>query len=361
MTRVALVEPYLGGSHRAWADGYAEHSSLDVSVFGLPAINWKWRMQGAHVTIAEQMVGDARLDGPFDVLLCSDMVDVGGLLGLLRDRAGRPSVVLFMHENQLTFPLPQGERRDLTYAMTNWTSMLAADVVAFNSEHHRDDWFGALPGLLRAMPDVRHTALIEAVRHRSVVLPVGIDIAALTEPPRVRGPRPLVLWNQRWQWDKGPDRFVGAMVGLAESDDSFDIAVAGARGDDMPEHDRLRAALGERIVHDGLAPPDEYRRLLRSSDVVVSTARHEFFGVAVIEAMAAGAFPVLPDGLAYPEHVAAEHRAACLYDTERDLADRLEFAISDRDTAQRVADDLARSVERYDWPTVAAAYDALLR
>jgi hypothetical protein len=30
--RVLLVEPYYGGSHRAWADGYVEHSRHDVKL-----------------------------------------------------------------------------------------------------------------------------------------------------------------------------------------------------------------------------------------------------------------------------------------------------------------------------------------
>jgi hypothetical protein len=35
--RIALVDPYLGGSHRAWADGYAAHSRHHVTVLGMPA------------------------------------------------------------------------------------------------------------------------------------------------------------------------------------------------------------------------------------------------------------------------------------------------------------------------------------
>ena len=34
---------------------------------------------------------------------------------------------------------------------------------------------------------------------------------------------------------------------------------------------------------------------------MLSTARHEFFGVAVVEALLAGCLPWLPDRLSYPE------------------------------------------------------------
>ncbi|MCP4251606.1 MAG: glycosyltransferase, partial [bacterium] len=45
----------------------------------------------------------------------------------------------------------------------------------------------------------------------------------------------------------------------------------------------------------------DYRRALTEADVMVSTARHEFFGISVVEAIAAGAYPLLPRQLSYPE------------------------------------------------------------
>ncbi|MEZ4520955.1 MAG: hypothetical protein R3A46_04815 [Thermomicrobiales bacterium] len=40
---------------------------------------------------------------------------------------------------------------------------------------------------------------------------------------------------------------------------------------------------------------------MASSDVWLSTAEHEFFGVSAIEAAMLGAIPVVPAALAYPE------------------------------------------------------------
>ena len=56
------------------------------------------------------------------------------------------------------------------------------------------------------------------------------------------------------------------------------------------------------VVHCGFEPDRAaYLRRLGECDVVVSTARHEFFGLAVAEALAAGCTPLLPDRLSYPE------------------------------------------------------------
>ena len=51
---VLLIEPYFGGSHRAWAEGYVSHSSHAVELLTLPARFWKWRMQGGAATLAER-------------------------------------------------------------------------------------------------------------------------------------------------------------------------------------------------------------------------------------------------------------------------------------------------------------------
>ena len=53
--KILLLEPYCGGSHQAWAQGYAANSRHDVTLLGLPARFWKWRMQGGALTLAEQV------------------------------------------------------------------------------------------------------------------------------------------------------------------------------------------------------------------------------------------------------------------------------------------------------------------
>jgi len=355
--RVALVEPYLDGSHRAWAEGFAARSRHDVEIFGLPGIHWKWRMQGGHVNLISRIELAAAERGPFDVVLATSMTNVAALLGQGRRTLGSSRVVLYMHENQLTFPLSPDDEPDLTYAMINWTSMLAADLVVFNSHFHRDAWFDELPRFLGRFPDQRHARLIDAVRARTAVLPVGIELEPLGSIERRANERPLVLWNHRWEYDASPAEFAAAVEALVGAGLEFDVALAGDRpADDRPELIALRTLLGPRLVHDGHADIGTYRLLLRRADIVVSAARHEFFGVAVTEAIAAGAFPVLPNRLVYPERIPAEHHAACLYG-DGGLVDRLSWAITHRDETRRIADALAPAMFEFDWSVQAPLLD----
>jgi glycosyltransferase involved in cell wall biosynthesis len=360
--RIVLIEPFCGGSHQAWAQGYAAHSAHEVELLGLPAAHWKWRMQGAHVTLAPRIERMVEASGLFDVALASSTTNLPALLGLARGSLGGTRAVLYMHENQLTYPISQDGREDLTYAMVNWTSMVAADLVVFNSEFHRRAWFDALPGFLGRFPDQRHAALIDEVADRCAVLPVGCDLRPLDAVDRAPADRPLILWNQRWEHDKGPDRFAAAIRTLVDDGLEFAVALAGERPGEAPaELAAIRAVLGDRLVHDGFADRDVYRRLLRRANVVVSAADHEFFGIALTEAIYAGAFPVLPNRLVYPERLPAEFHDVCLYDGQDQLVDRLRWAIIHRADAAAVAARLKPVMAGFDWSVVAPRYDETFR
>ena len=267
---VLLIAPYFGGSHQAWARGYAAHSSHDVQLLTLPARFWKWRMHGAAVNLAEQLRARVRsgVARP-DVVLATDMVNLPALLGLARDELADVPVALYCHENQLTYPLQPGEKRDLAYPMINWSSMVAADLVLFNSRYHLESWFAELPNLLKHFPDCSHLPYVPEVRRKSEVLPVGLDLGALdgARPPAPvnAGTRrvPLVLWNQRWEYDKDPPTFFAALEDLAAQGVEFRVAIAGENvRQQAAEFEAARDRLGRRVVHYGRADVGTYRRLL---------------------------------------------------------------------------------------------------
>jgi len=89
----------------------------------------------------------------------------------------------------------------------------------------------------------------------------------------------LVLWNQRWEYDKDPETMLRALYGLADEGLRFRVALAGENFRVTPaEFDQARARLGDRLEHYGYAESQaEYAGLLHRADIVLSTAIHEFF------------------------------------------------------------------------------------
>jgi len=362
--KILLLEPYCGGSHQAWAEGYAAHSNHEVKLLSLSARFWKWRMQGGALTLAERA---RALRSRPDVILASDMLNLPAFLGLTRDFLGDVPVALYCHENQLTYPFPPDDRRDLTYGMINWLSMLAANRVFFNTQYHMDDWFDELPNLLKHFPDYAHVHRIAEVRAKAGVLPVGCDLrrfdpvpdpAIATRPP---GLPPLILWNQRWEYDKDPQAFFRALYMLQIEGVGFRVALAGpSYRQAAPEFEAARKRLGDRLVHFGYADEESYGDIMRQSDVVVSTAIHEFFGVAIVEAIYCGCFPLLPRRLSYLEIVKPAYHEACLYDSFEDLLERLRLVLTEPKRSRELASQLCHTVACFDWSKMASHYDQAL-
>lgn len=360
-----LVSPYHTGSHRAWAAGYLAHSRRRIVPLTMAGRFWKWRMQGGPIELAAQARRLLADEPPPAAILATDMLNLPAWLGLLRGELPPDvPVFLYMHENQLTYPPRPDEKPDLTYAVINWLSQLAARRVIFNSEYHRQSWFGGLPNLLKHFPDYNHLDYVEKVYARSLVLPVGIGCAAiagaLSEGGRDDSAPPLILWNQRWEYDKRPDRFFRLLYRLAEAGIDFRLAVAGENFRREPvEFEEARGRLAGRIVQWGYLPSvRDYRALLCRADLVISTADHEFFGISILEAITGGAFPLLPNRLSYPELIPTELHPACLYTDEDDLFEKAALRLRRPRPAPPSLQAHVR--DNFDWPVVAARYDGLL-
>jgi glycosyltransferase involved in cell wall biosynthesis len=234
-----------------------------------------------------------------------------------------------------------------------------ADAVIFNSAFHRRVFLDALRDMLGRHHDYQELVTADAIAARSHVLPPGVDLARLAGPPEHGHGPPVILWNSRWEYDKQPEAFFAALEALEARGADFRLAVAGEHIDpNAPAFAAARERWAHRTIHWGYAAGQEaYARLLRGSDIIVSTAIQEFFGIGVVEAMACGCAPILPRRLNYPDLIPGHLHADHLYDDESGLIERLVAALA-RAGAGR--DAWRAAAEPYGWPAVAPRYDALL-
>ena len=208
--RILALEPYYGGSHRAFLDGWSEVSRHRWTILTLPAFKWKWRMRHAAVTLAGQVNSLVAAGETWDVLWCSDMLSLAEFKGLVDASVSTLPAVAYFHENQLTYPVRHPKERDYHFALTNFTTALSATEVWFNSAFHRDSFLGALPDCLKQMPDHQLIERIDDVRSRCCIQPQGIAEMPPRNRDRAEGP-PRLLWAARWEHDKNPETFFGAL------------------------------------------------------------------------------------------------------------------------------------------------------
>jgi glycosyltransferase involved in cell wall biosynthesis len=362
--KITLLEPFFSGSHKQWAEGLQKHSKHNVQILSLPGRHWKWRMHGGAVSLAKQF---NQLEESPDLILATSMLDLTTFLSLTRKRSANIPVAMYFHENQLTYPWSPQDRdvkkkRNNHYSFINYASALAADKVFFNSKYHMDSFLGALPKFLKQFPDKRERDNIDVIREKSEVLHLGLDLKRFEDfrsSDKEKQSEATILWNHRWEYDKNPEEFFETLFELKKKEIKFKLVVLGEQNDvNPPIFDEAKEKLKDEILHWGYADSfDDYAKWLWRADILSVTSNQDFFGGSVIEAMYCDCFPLLPNRLAYPEHLPEELEREFLYE-EGELPTRLETAIESVMGIRQV--DYQSIVKKYDWNELIEKYDTKL-
>ena len=362
--KVLALEAYYGGSHKAFLDGWLQHSRHDWQRLDLPPSKWKWRMRHAAITFAAQVNNLIEQGNRWDALFCSDMLNLAEFLGLADKRLADIPKIAYFHENQLTYPVQVESERDYQYAVTNLTTALAADAVWFNTAFHRDEFLWAIERFLKKMPDFQPFEVIDIIRKKSYIQHPGIDPIEARPTAADKNSIPIILWAARWEHDKNPDEFFEALQILKEQGLKFKLNVIGEQFRTYPKvFDWAKDYFVNEILRWGYQPSkQDYIDALHESDIVISTANHEFYGISVVEAIAAGCYPILPSRLSYPEivrYLNPETPDAHLFgQTAHQLAVKLAELLKSN-TLQTYNPDLSK-IQTLFWPPRAAEMDALI-
>lgn len=319
-THILLLDPFHGGSHAAWSrgvrDGLAQQGHF-VELKTFPANHWKWRMQGAAALWAHELQDVT----PPDILLTTDMCDLAQLKGLLPSSWHGVKCVVMFHENQLTFPWSPTDNdpnlgRDLAYSYINVSSALAADQVWFNSAHHRNAFLHAVNVWMSKMPKPRLSRPAARIAAQSHVVHLGLNFdgwdALKPDVPTdwTSCDVPVLLWNQRWSWDKGTDAWMELVHDILKQDIPAEFVVLGESKGRLPEGwNTMRDNMGNRCLQWGYADSKEdYVQWLWRSTVAPLAPKQEYFGLALVEAMRCEVMPWVPESHAYLETMPERHQ-----------------------------------------------------
>ncbi len=360
--KILTLEPYYGGSHKAFLEGWMQYSRHEWTVLSLPPWKWKWRMRHSAITLASQTEEKIREGGKWDIIFCSDMLNLAEYLGLVPPSIQKLPSIVYFHENQLTYPVAHPQEFDFHYVLTNLITALAAREVWFNSLYHQNIFLDELQGFLKRMPDFQPFEAVENIRNKSLVRYPGIHKFP-KRGKRISGPMHIV-WAARWEHDKNPEFFFDALRILRAKKIEFRISVMGEQFRQAPNiFTTARQEFADHIDRWGYQEERrDYETALLEADVIVSTADHEFFGFSVIEGAAAGAFPLVPEKLAYPETLERDSGNEDFYfkGGSDQLAERL-VQLSGKAKNNNLwdgdPDRAIRIVEKFFWNTKAGLLD----
>lgn len=358
-----MLSAYDADSHAYWRRGLVSHfQQFSWTQLTLPPRYFSWRIRGNGLIWSDSE--RETLEQSYDLVVATSMVDLATLRGLVPSLGQIPTLVYF-HENQFAYPKSEHQHQSLEPQMVNLYSALCADVVAFNSEFNRGSFLQGVSSFLKKMPDFAPQEITEKLLEKSAVLPVPIEIGDVAEIESCPCSSPCIIWNHRWEYDKGGDRLLLFLRVLKRKVGSFELIITGKSSRTPPKEFRtIEQEFAKEISHLGYCDSKtDYLALLGKGDVVVSTAIHEFQGLAVMEAVSAGCIPLLPCRLSYPEIFPDRYLYPDYLDDTQKEADAASevFTKIVSSTEQRHRAELATLAESWSWQQLKLGYQSLFQ
>jgi glycosyltransferase involved in cell wall biosynthesis len=222
-------------------------------------------------------------------------------------------------------------------------------------------------------PVLRHAAAIHytseqeraeaqsiGVRTRSFVIPIGIDMDQLRDQdagvdflksrPQLAG-REIVLFLSRINQKKGLDPLLEALSTVVAQRPTVCLVVAGSGA--QPYIDELRSkadqlGLNDHIVWSGFLEGREKTGAFSVARVFVLPSYSENFGIAAVEALAAGVPSVITEGVGVADEVQRAEAALVVRPQAAELAAAMLRILSDEELSRRLsATAKAFAQERY--------------
>uniref|UniRef100_A0A182MA70 tRNA-queuosine alpha-mannosyltransferase n=1 Tax=Anopheles culicifacies TaxID=139723 RepID=A0A182MA70_9DIPT len=302
MARILILEAFYGGSHKQLIDVLIENfNEEEYDLLTIPAKKWHWcaRMSALH------FAGRIPATHQYRTIFCSSVLNLSELIGMRVDLASCRKIVYF-HENQLCYPVRDTKERDVQYGINQITSCLCADKVLFNSRYNMISFLESIHSFLNVVPNMSFKGVRDQIAPKCDVLYFPVEFGCLSKkssPTENTENKPLhIIWPHRWEHDKNPEQLVEALLALQEKGVNFHVSILGERFETIPKcFETIEDQLHGKVIQFGSLPREDYRRTLAEGDVVISTALHEFYGVAMLEAVYSGCVPLAPNRLVYPE------------------------------------------------------------
>ncbi|XP_028158936.1 glycosyltransferase-like domain-containing protein 1-like [Ostrinia furnacalis] len=272
----------------------------------MPPTKWEWRSRCSAMYLAEIIPRDHS----YEILFCSSVLPLAELIGIRPDLAHLFKIVYF-HENHLELTLYPYE--DLNYHLGHSEIMtcLAADQVLFNSNYHAESFIAAISKHMAKQPDFTVSNLEKKIRNKSQVVHFPLDLHTIElctgSAKKRRKPTLCIIWPHRWELDRNPLMFFRIIKRM--DDEGYDFRVIMLPSSYMvdPQYP-LQLQLMDDIPKSRLLVLDDiessdraYYASLKCGDVILSTAKHEFFAHQIMEGMYCNLIPVIPRLPVYQE------------------------------------------------------------
>lgn len=348
MATILVIEPYYGGSHKQFIDEWETHSEHQFYKLTLPARKWKWRLHHAGLSLAKKFLESELKNFQFDLIFSSSMLNLNLFRSITAPYLQKSKFIYYFHENQFNYPLQKEEFNDKTYGFIQLSSCEIADEIWFNSKFNMDSFFREANKFLKTMPDDNSAINIEELMNKSKIHYPGVSKSQINnDAKQLNNNKITILWNARWEFDKQPEFFLDQMQEL-EKHSSFNLILL---GDNKNCNKNLVNKVNnlKSVQFFGFCDNKaDYYNWLHSSDIVISTALHEFYGIGILEAINYGCIPFVPKRLVYPELFNSLEFSSCFYSDQNFLTQLIELITLSESKKHKTLLNLKNLIENHD-------------
>lgn len=224
----------------------------------------------------------------WDLLMVEDEQDIHNIV--VRDYSTFSCFPIIRQQNASGVSIGGRVLMGAAHACREVADMLVATEIWTISHFHRDL-------LLRHYEKFFSSDIVGELRDKMRVLYLGIEVPKIHAPRRVRDSL-RIFFPHRVSRDKGVDLFLEYLRALRDADPHLTVTPIMRIGRNNAYREIARDFA---VVTIPWLSREEYLQLASSCDIVFSSAKHENFGLAVMESVAMGCYPVLIRDLAYPE------------------------------------------------------------
>lgn len=344
--KILLLSSYDTPSHSYWSKSLIRNfPEYNWTYLKLPARKFSWRIRGNPLS---WMANESKaLLNSYDTILATSMVDLSTIIGLFPN-LGSAKKVYYFHENQFEYPLSNDRSHsNVESMMVNLYGALAADEAVFNSNYNMNSFFSGAEKLLKRINDHSPVSILDNIRKKAQILPVPISLKSTYIEKKI--PQ-SIIWNHRWEYDKNPEDYYKALDILKSKNIDFKLIMMGIQFKNSPEaFNGIKNDFKNNILCWGEQSKQEYLRWLKKGEYIISTAIHEFQGLAVMEGVQMGAIPLVPDRLSYPQWFPKEN----LYgNSPKDLASKVEESFKQK--------PISPNLNNLSWKSLKDSYKKLL-
>ncbi len=197
-------------------------------------------------------------------------------------------------------------------------------------------------------------------KDKIVVIPNGVDLSrfvGFSSNSFLEG-TPSVLFMGGISRIKGVDIMIDAISQVHSKLPGIKLHIIGPSFNELQQLQAhiKKAELEDHVIYHGMINYSQVPSYLKSADICVFASRHESFGIALLEAMAARK-PILASSIDGFREIASSQDVLFFKSGDKfDLSDNLLRLSEDSELRSKISNNAFCSAKKYDWDVIAEKY-----